>query len=127
MTSVYWSHVQVTSGCWPWTGYKNAKGYGFHGSATAHAIMYKAVYGPVPRGMNIDHVCNNTSCVKPSHLAAVTPRANVLRGKTVAAFNAAKTHCKRGHEFTEDNIYRSKFGRQCKTCVRARQRKGVNA
>lgn len=32
--------------------------------------------------------------------------------------HANKTHCKRGHEFTEDNIYHTKDGRSCRVCRR---------
>lgn len=37
--------------------------------------------------------------------------------------NARKTHCLRGHEFTDENTYRdSKGSRQCRECTRIRHR-----
>jgi hypothetical protein len=36
---------------------------------------------------------------------------------------ALRTHCKAGHEYTEQNTYRTREGhRQCRTCHRERQR-----
>jgi hypothetical protein len=32
----------------------------------------------------------------------------------------SRTHCKNGHEFTEDNVYVSGGRRRCRTCARAR-------
>jgi hypothetical protein len=53
----------------------------------------------------------------------VTQRENNLRGNTVAAANAAKTHCPKGHEYTEDNIYwTTSLGRQCRACEKLRVR-----
>lgn len=39
-------------------------------------------------------------------------RAIPRRGDT----NRKKTHCKRGHEFTPENTYHKKSGRECRTC-----------
>lgn len=38
----------------------------------------------------------------------------------MSKFNAAKTHCKRGHEFTPENTEFSQGARQCIACRRAR-------
>jgi hypothetical protein len=50
----------------------------------------------------------------------------------VAAVNAAKTHCKHGHEFTPDNTIVVPLGRECRVCrletyKRYRQRKKAAA
>lgn len=51
----------------------------------------------------------------------MTPLVNVMRSDTPAAVNAAKTHCKHGHEFTPENTRLDRGGyRCCRTCDRAK-------
>ncbi len=117
------------NGCWVWTAAKTAEdGYGklsVEGTLTpAHRASYEVFVGPIPDGLDIDHLCRNRSCVNPEHLEPVTRRENLLRGQTLAAENAARTHCKRGHEFTDENTrIDSQGGRRCITCVRAYERR----
>lgn len=121
------------SGCWIWTGALFKKRYGMiqmpngdNGKATsAHRVSYEMHKGPIPDGLFIDHICRMTMCVNPAHLRAVTPKVNCRENNSsVCAINAAKTHCKRGHEFTFENIIPVKHGRACLECRRllARER-----
>jgi hypothetical protein len=69
----------------------------------------------------IDHLCRHTWCVNPFHMEIVTVAENTMRGNGPAAKNARKTHCIRGHEFTEENTgftMGRKRQRYCKTCKR---------
>ena len=96
-----------------------AKGYT---TAMAHRIAYEKANGPIPAGMQIDHLCRNRACVNPSHLEAVTQRENLLRGTGTPAKNAAKTQCKHGHPFDATNTYVKPNGsRQCRACARRYQ------
>jgi hypothetical protein len=101
----------------------------------AHRALYELMVGPIPSGLQLDHVCHgrdlgcpggdickHRACVNPAHLEPVTGRENVLRSQSLAATNALKTHCKRGHEFTPENTYlqsyRDRVMRSCLTCRR---------
>lgn len=111
---------EPNSGCWLWTASLNRRGYAQFNSTgdmvEAHRFIYRMTYGEVPKGLVLDHKCNVRSCVNPDHLKPSTQRDNILRGNGMSARNARKTHCFRGHEFTEDNIYWSKEGRRCRLC-----------
>lgn len=114
-------------GCWKWIGARWSKGYGkFTEPVTqrrigAHVWGYKNFVGPIPEGMELDHLCRNPWCVNPEHLEPVTHLENVRRGLAPivnGARNAAKTHCPRGHEYTEANTYyrKNRSGRNCRAC-----------
>lgn len=117
-------HV-TPSGCWEWTGCVLKSGYGqVWDSETqkllyVHVAMYVERRGAIPAGKNIDHRCNNKKCFRFSHLRAVSPRANTLRGGGPTAINARKKLCLRGHPFD----YVDKRGRRvCRSCKRDKMR-----
>lgn len=125
----------MESGCWQWTGKLRTGGLGggggyapfWDGRATyAHRYMVEARYGPVPKGMQVDHLCRNRGCVNPDHLEIVTPQVNQLRGTSFAPRNASKTHCDSGHEFTPANTYmengKMRKCRRCRADAEARRR-----
>lgn len=133
-------------GCWEWAAAAGPLGYGkfmVHDEGgrkkivSAHRFSYQLLVGPIPAGLQLDHLCRNPPCVRPSHLEPVTNRENTLRGARVpimrdtnpgAAFQKTKTHCPRGHEYTPDNTYIQPCGnrgrrkpstsRVCRTCRR---------
>jgi hypothetical protein len=80
------SYVSVQeNGCWLWTGGKNGDGYGnFRDenrvSRGAHRWSYEYFVGPVPQGLDLDHLCRNRACVHPEHLEPVSHRENGHRG-----------------------------------------------
>lgn len=114
-------------GCWEWAGSRDRDGYGrfkLDGRPQmAHRVAFELWRGEIPDGLQIDHLCRNPGCVNPNHLEVVTSRENTLRGEGPAAENGRKTHCKRGHEFTEENTYLSAKGRECRICRREADRK----
>ncbi len=105
-----------------WTG-AVVKGYGVIRDARvsqnvgAHRIAWEVANGPIPDGLTIDHLCRTPLCSAVDHLEPVTIRENVLRADP-GAFNRAKTHCPRGHEYDEANTkYDRRGGRLCRACA----------
>lgn len=116
--------------CWPWQGHCHPDGYGRMWDGTrwrpAHRMVYELEVGPIPDGLQLDHLCRNRSCVNPAHLEPVTNKENGLRGISPAADHARQTHCLNGHEFTDENTYMHPgphgLRRVCRICKRARDR-----
>lgn len=111
------SKINKTTTCWIWTGWVNPEGYGrvvFKGKRyQAHRLVYEKLVGLIPKGLQLDHLCRNKSCVNPEHLEPVTAKENTLRGNGQSAVNLRKTHCIRGHRLDGDNLMMIK-----RTCPR---------
>jgi len=116
--------------CWLWTGTissgKQKLPYGRFFLSTqrrevvAHRWAWQSEHGPIPVGLQLDHLCRRPSCVRPSHLEPVTPRVNVMRSASFVASNARKTHCPSGHPYDTVNTLLNRRGaRVCRTCLRA--------
>lgn len=76
--------IAVEGDCWVWTGAKNNRGYGSasagkHRSVLAHRKSYVLTKGEIPEGLQIDHLCENTLCVNPAHLEAVSAEEHMRR------------------------------------------------
>lgn len=120
--------IKMSGDCWIWTKSQTWNGYGIaafegHGT-TAHRVTYQLVKGPIPEGMDLDHLCRNRLCVNPDHLEPVTRKENLERG-----FEARG--CKGGHENIDENfslVRRSdgRIERRCKLCHRTRNKNAKN-
>ncbi|MBP5913182.1 HNH endonuclease [Streptomyces sp. LBUM 1486] len=118
--------------CWLWTGVLTLGGYGrikVQGrNALAHRVAYEEWVGPIPEGLDLDHLCRVRNCINPAHLEPVTHAENTLRGEGITAQQAQQTHCKRGHAFDEENTYVWRNTRICRQCRKnARRAKGGDA
>lgn len=118
---------EPNSGCWLWFGaWSPQTGYGFINGDLAHRVSYRLFTGPIPGGLQIDHLCRMRCCVNPDHLEAVTCKTNIQRGetgKTAAKRQQAKTHCKAGHPYSVENTIlvpgrAGRGGRVCRICQR---------
>lgn len=119
----FWKFVEKTADCWNWTGSKSPSGYGKFWAddgrtVRPHRWTYEHAIGPIPEGLQIDHLCRNRGCVRPDHLEATTGKVNTGRGE-----RALRTHCPKGHEYTPENTYVIKpnkslphGGRACVAC-----------
>lgn len=117
----FWSKVNMDQPCWLWTGSLGDNGYGRFSDGerlvVAHRWSYEMAKGPVPEGLDLDHLCRVRNCVNPDHLEPVTRSENNLRG---IAARGTPTHCRRGHEMTPENFYQRPGGyRVCRKCKKA--------
>src|ERR1022692_1929448 len=99
--------------CWPWVAAKT-NGYGvvqYEGRVQrAHRVIRTILIGPIPDGLEPDHLCRMRACVNPAHTEPVTQIENNRRSESASAKHARQTHCIRGHEFTPENTYIRKRG-----------------
>lgn len=113
--------VEATN-CLEWQRAK-ARGYGivsFNGKMQmVHRVVYEHLIGPIPEGLQIDHLCRNRACSNPGHLDPVTARTNINRGRKP---QSEKTHCPKGHPYDQANTYyrKDRPGRECRLCSVAR-------
>ena len=117
--------------CWFWGG-SIRRGYGRFSKTqnlkvSAHRFSYQMFVGEIPAGLVLDHKCRNRRCVNPEHLRVVSLRENILCGEGVAAINARKKNCFKGHPFSGRNLVviktRSGTGRVCRICHNEKKKK----
>lgn len=104
-TSRIWNkcEIDIATGCWLYMGTRVPRGHGQTRSGKGcctkytHRVMYENMIGPIPIGHQMHHKCNNPACCNPMHLQPLTDMEHRAKHK--------KTHCKNGHEFTEENTY----------------------
>ena len=89
----------------------------------AHRLSYERNVGPIPDGLELDHLCRRRNCLNPQHLEAVTHQVNMLRSMSPAGEHARKTHCPSGHPYDEENTKHYRGWRYCITCARLRYQK----
>lgn len=122
---------EPNSGCWLW----EAGVAGQYGRITlpgrkrgqAHRALYEFHCGPIPDGLELDHLCKLKLCVNPAHLEPVTHQENVHRGpfmQIAGRYNRIKTHCIAGHPYdVENTMVQNDGSRVCRICRNASQRR----
>lgn len=118
----------ANNGCWIWTGpLFQSNGYGqfsrmYEGTNLAYRAFYLKHVGPVPDGLQLDHLCRDRRCVNPQHLEPVTAAENLRRS---SAGYGARTFCKAGlHDITDPANWYVPPGRPnhrtCYPCAKAK-------
>lgn len=86
MTSELWTITDCghDTPCWVWNGSrKNQWGHcavWIGGKEySAHRRLYEQEVGPIPDGLELDHLCSNPPCVNPHHLEPVSHAENIRR------------------------------------------------
>lgn len=106
----FWRQVVKTESCWVWTGNKNKTGYGQYKmpghSYRTHRASWQMAFGPIPKGMQVLHHCDNPSCVNPDHLFLGTHKDNMAdcaaKGRIVLPNQVGENHS--GHKLTEEEV-----------------------
>jgi hypothetical protein len=116
------SRFTVTAdGCHEWSGPLWRNGYGKlsreeHGTRLAHRAFYIEALGPIPDGLDLDHLCRNRKCVRPDHLEPVSRAVNLSRG------HESRKRCEKGlHDISAPEALRPGT-KQCVLCWRERYR-----
>ena len=129
------AHAPELECCWLWAyAYLNDNGYGQFSLTgrrlvLAHDWAWEQEHGPVPVGLELDHLCRNRACVRPSHLEAVTRAVNAQRGLKgdLKAVTPLRGRCANGHLMTPENRYLRKDGTGkkvgCRQCSRDASRR----
>lgn len=122
--SIFQHYYSTGTGCWKWAGALWGNGYGktsrkVHGTRLAHRAFYIEHKGPIPEGMDLDHLCRVRECVNPSHLEPVSRAVNLDRGLD------ARQTCRAGrHDITLPGSLKPGT-KQCVECWRTRYRKAA--
>jgi hypothetical protein len=116
--------------CWLWTGFIDRAGYGRSSPVGyAHVVALELAGVTVPPGYERDHLCRRRHCCRPDHLEPVPHRTNWQRGESPSAVLYREGVCIRGHEATDDNVYRRKSTGEivwCRPCRNARRREAYH-
>jgi hypothetical protein len=114
MICVEWPNARTSAGY----GVERVKGVNY----LVHRTVFEKTWCEIPAGMVVMHTCDNRGCINPLHLMLGTQGDNLrdmTRKGRHGRYNAKKTHCVNGHEFSEENTYwRPSGGRSCRDCKR---------
>lgn len=118
---------EPNSGCWFWMGQLNQHGYGrlrIDGHLRmAHRVAFETDRGPIPFGLEIDHLCRIKCCCNPDHLEPVTRSENIRRAVEHKRSHTDRTVCVNGHPLKLHEEIRPNGHRRCTECARIGRRR----
>ena len=116
--------VQFTDSCWNWTASTTVRGYpkfklSSYNLQLAHRVAYEWWVAPIPKGLTVDHSCNNIKCVNPDHLSVMTRQENTFK-----QHGSSTSHCPNGHLKSIYQVARpsGRAGTYCIACNRIKGR-----
>ena len=129
----FWTSIRydAVTGCWNWTGWRNERGYAkvwYLGKMvwlhrlSAHFYLRFDLRSK----LHVLHKCDNPSCFNPKHLFIGTHQDNMQDATNKGRMGSdQRTHCRRGHALTPENLYARSNGERgtCKECCRVRYQK----
>lgn len=124
----FWAKVTRTESCWNWSSRpgKHALFLVDGSLVPVHRYAYELMVGPIPDGLEIDHLCRNQICVNPEHLEPVTREENLRRGWGHRLQNGMTNECIHGHKYTPENTYVNPRGHaSCRRCSNESKRKSL--
>jgi hypothetical protein len=111
--------------CIAWTGRINDDGYGTRGVRLAHRAAWEDERGPIPDGLELDHLCHDPAvcklgaacphrrCINLDHLEPVTHLENIRRSGVTGL---KVTHCPAGHAYAQHGVINAEGRRVCVPC-----------
>lgn len=103
----FWARVEKghPDECWPWKGARKKQGYGtvafLRKDRFAHRVAFEFTYGPIPKGMDCCHKCDNPPCCNPNHLFAGTRTENLLDSVAKGRYNS---HLRGKRSMTDEGV-----------------------
>ncbi len=117
--------IVTDDGCWVYQGYCNPEsGYGqIHSSLpetsrtlTVHVAVWMYFEGPIPAGLELDHLCRVPACCNPGHLELVTHAENLRRGEAPHIVLWRENRCANDHDLTVVGFIAANGWRRCGIC-----------
>src|SRR6516164_3120820 len=87
---------KATTACWSWAGDHDADFRPLFRGEKAYRVVYELRVGDVPPDFHVHHKCENSACVNPRHLVALSPEAH-------RALHATK------HKTLKEQIYQGEW------------------
>lgn len=90
---------------------------------TIHSLVARHYLGPRPPGQVVRHKKGklNNHWTNLQYGTYAENAADMVADGKAGTYNRNKTHCRNGHEYTEENTYRYRNERSCRKCGRDNQ------
>lgn len=102
-------------GCEVWIGKHDRDGYARIKGKLAHRAVWEEVNGPIPEGMEIEHICRRRNCVAMKHMTLFT-RSEQEMSKNWR--RRSKRECPNGCDMSKTAMVTPGGGRICRECER---------